>query len=109
MDLLSYLEDLDFADDLTILSVRHDHLQDKTDRRSRYGKQTRLDISTTKTQVMCISNTPIGPITVDGEPLEFVEDFTYLGSLISKDNGAQKDIKARLGKAPCAFAKLKPI
>ena len=30
---------------------------------------------------------------------EFVEDFTYLGSLISKDIGAQKDTKARLGKA----------
>ncbi len=39
------------------------------------------------------------PITVNGEPLDFVDDFTYLGSLISKDNGAQKDIKARLGKA----------
>ena len=34
---------------------------------------------------------------------------TYLGSLISKDNGGQKDIKARLGKARCAFAKLQNI
>ena len=52
---------------------------------------------------------PTAPVTVNGEPLEFVQDFTYLGSLISKDNGGQKDIKARLGKARCAFAKLQNI
>ena len=48
-------------------------------------------------------------LTVNGEPLEFVQNFTYLASLISKDNGGQKDIKARLGKARCAFAKLQNI
>ena len=106
--LFSHLEDLDFPGDLAILSVRHNQLQDKTDRLSRHGKQSRLNISTSKTHVMCINTTPIGPITVDGEPLDFVEDFNYLGSLISKDIGAQKDIKARLGKAHYAFLNLRP-
>ena len=55
---------------------------------------------------MIINTTPTAPVTVNGEPLEFLQDFTYLGSLISKDNGGQKGIKARLGKARCAFAKL---
>ena len=50
------------------------------------------------TQVMSIYSTPIATITLNGEPLEFVEDFTYLGSLISKDIGTQTDIKVRLGK-----------
>ena len=71
--------------------------------------QTGLTINTSKTQVMSINTTPTAPVTVNGEPLEFVQDFTYLGSLISKDNGGQKDIKARLGKARCAFAKLQNI
>ena len=74
-----------------------------------YAKQTGLTINTSKTQVMSINTTPTTPVTVNGEPLEFVQDFTYLGSLISKDNGGQKDIKARLGKARCAFAKLQNI
>jgi hypothetical protein len=39
-----------------------------------------------------------------------VEDlFTYLGSLISKDSGTSKDIKAWLGKAQGAFSHLCPI
>ena len=55
---------------------------------------------------MIINTTPTAPVTVNGEPLEFLQGFTYLGSLSSKDNGGQKGIKARLGKARCAFAKL---
>ena len=58
---------------------------------------------------MIINTTPTAPVTVNGEPLEFVQVFTYLGSLTSKENGGQNDIKARLGKARCAFAKLQNI
>ncbi len=49
------------------------------------------------------------PINVNGEPLDSVNDFIYLGSLISEDNGAQKDIKARLGNAQGVFVRLRPI
>lgn len=91
------------------MSSKRDHLQEKTDRLSKYAKQTGLNINTTKTQVMCINTTNPTPITINGVPLEFAEDFTYLGSLISKDNGAKKDIQARLSKARGAFARLQPI
>ena len=59
--------------------------------------------------ISSINTTPTEPVTLNGELLEFVENFTYPGSLISKDHGAQKDIKARLGKARCDFAKLQNI
>ena len=61
-------------------------MQEKTDRLDSYAKQTGLTICTTTTQVMSINTTPTAPATLNSEPLEFVEDFTYLGSLISKDN-----------------------
>ena len=41
--------------------------------------------------------------------IEYVEEFTYLESLISTDNVAQKDIKARLGKARIAFSIFRTI
>ena len=41
--------------------------------------------------------------------LEHIEKFTCLGCVISTDNSAQKDIKARLNKARCAFSRLKNI
>ena len=44
---------------------------------------------------MSINTSPTAPVTLTGEPLEFVEDFTYLCSLTCNDSGAQKYIKAR--------------
>ena len=58
---------------------------------------------------MYVYATPTAPITANGDPLEFVEEFTYFGSLISKDNGAPKHIKARLGKARGKLATLRCI
>ena len=58
------------------------------------------------TKVMCINATLDAPLTVAGETLECVDSFTYLGSGISKDGGAQKDIKNILSKARNAFASL---
>lgn len=58
---------------------------------------------------MCINTPPKPPITINGEVLEYVGNFTYLGSLISSNNGAKKDIKARLKKARGAFSRLCPI
>ena len=48
-------------------------------------------------------------ITVNDQPLEEVDDFTYLGSVMSKDYGTSKDIKARLAKACSAFSRLNNI
>lgn len=51
----------------------------------------------------------ISVITLNGSAFEDVEEFTYLGSLLSKDNAVAKDIKARLGKAHYAFFTLQLI
>ena len=88
----------------------HHQLQEKTSLLDKHAKQTGLYINKKKTQVMCI-NTPTVPlICIDGEPLECVEDFTYLGSVMSADNGAQKDIPGRgLRKARGSFSRLRVI
>ena len=62
-----------------------------------------------KTKVMCINTTLDAPLTIAGETLECVDSFTYLGSVISKDGSAQKDIKKILTKARNAFASLRPV
>ncbi|VDP17300.1 unnamed protein product [Schistosoma margrebowiei] len=49
------------------------------------------------------------PITLDGETLEDVESFTYLGSIIDEQGGSDADVKARIGKARTAFLQLKSI
>ena len=49
------------------------------------------------------------PVKKNGKNIEQVEDFTYLGSLISINNSASKDITNRLIKAKGSFAMLKTV
>ena len=48
-------------------------------------------------------------IEVDGNKLSNTTTFTYLGSIVTSDGGADKDIKARLSKAKGAYISLKNI
>lgn len=54
-------------------------------------------------EIMCINATSDAQITAEGEKLYFIEEFTYPGRLVTKDNAALKENKARLGKARSAF------
>jgi len=107
--IFSHLQDLDFADDIPILSSTPAHLQEKSDDLNPNAKRTELIISKRKSKIMCVNSDASRPINIEGEPPEHVEEFTFLGSVISTDNSAQKDIKARLNKARCAFSRLKNI
>ena len=102
--MFSHLQDLDFADDIAILSSAPTHLQEKTDDLNINAKKMGLIISKKKSKIMCVNSDASRPINIDGELLEHIEEFTYLGSVISTDNSAQKDIKGRLNKARCAFS-----
>ena len=45
-------------------------------------------------------------VVIDGQEVEDVETFDYLGTRITKHEGAEDDIKNRLGKATGAFNEL---
>ena len=73
-------------------------------------EQTGLFINTGKTKAMYISNThDPTQITVNNDPIEIVDEFTYLGSIINHKDGAAADIKSRINKASAAFSILKPV
>ena len=63
-----------------------------------------------KTKVMHLNLTePHSQIMIDGEELEAVNDFTYLGSNISAENSVQKDISVRINKARNSYCSLRNI
>ena len=49
MEINTILEDLDFANDIALLSHTFQHIQQKTNRLSQYAKYISLNISKTKT------------------------------------------------------------
>ncbi|KAK2189686.1 hypothetical protein NP493_99g00005 [Ridgeia piscesae] len=89
----SQLEDLDFADDLALLSHSHQQMQEKTELLNTVSTQLGLNINRSKTRIMKANTKNNNPITMNGEPLEETESFTYLGSTINKHGDTEEDVK----------------
>ena len=107
--LMSKLEDLDFADDLALLTHRLRDMQDKITALSDTAKQVGLKISKEKTKLMQTNIKQEAPLTIEGSTIEDVDEFVYLGSKISQTGGTDEDIKARIKKACPVFAILRPV
>ncbi|KAL8622673.1 hypothetical protein ACOMHN_009307 [Nucella lapillus] len=103
------LEDLDFADDITLLSHRQQHAQEKLERVAVEAEKIGLRINIGKTEILRFNNQQQDPVRLQQEEIKEVEKFTYLGSVVSKDGGADDDIKSRISKARHAFKTLQPI
>ena len=105
----SQLEDLDFANDLALLSHSHQQMQEKTELLNTVSTQLGLNINRSKTRIMKANTKNNNSITMNGEPLEETDSFTYLGSTINKHGGTEEDVKARIQKARVAFIVLRKI
>ena len=108
--LSSQLEDLEFADDLCLLSQKVTHMRQKVNNLKKNAERVGLKINTEKTKemrVMTPANT--GPIRCGDEAVERVKQFKYLGSIVSDTGGTEEDVKSRKRSAQYMFTTLKPI
>src|SRR6218665_2920813 len=78
---------------------------------NRTAKEYDMKVNIKKTKVMKVSRKGEGVIniTIDGEILEQVEQFRYLGALITGDGRCETEIKTRIGMAKNAFNQRKDL
>ena len=69
-------------------------------------KRSRSRINVAKTKLMVINDKKERTLNINGEQIEIVEEFKYLGSNMSS---SEKDMKCRKGQAWLAFRKLEKI
>ncbi|VDP66628.1 unnamed protein product, partial [Schistosoma curassoni] len=93
------LDDLDFTDDLALLSQTQQQMQEKKTSVAIASTAVGLNIHKGKSKILRYNTACTNPITIDGEDLEAVKAFTYLGSIIDEHGGSDADVKARIGKA----------
>ncbi|VDO54594.1 unnamed protein product [Schistosoma margrebowiei] len=103
------LDDLDFADDLALLSNTNEQMQMKTASIAAVSASVGLSIHKGKIKVLKFKAENTNPITLDGETLEDLESSTYLGSMIDERGRSDADVKARIGKSRTVFLQLKTI
>jgi hypothetical protein len=100
---INQLDDLDFADDIALLFHSHQQLQEKLTQDERKAAETGLHINTKKNKVLKSNTKTRADLTVNGQNLEEVDFFTYLGSKVDNLGGSDKDVKIRIGKARIVF------
>ena len=101
------LEDLDFADDIALLSQRCLDMQQKTEDTADCAKQIGMETNVPKTKHLRMNATSSERIQLHGADIEEVEEFSYLGSKMTTSGSCDAEVKARLSKASQAFGMLK--
>ena len=104
----STLSDLEFADNVATLNPSLQESQRLIDKPCTLADQIGLQINSTKTKIMDLTNSTEN-ITSNGQILEKVQSFTYLGSKLSKYGDTMKEINTRIAIAGNAFTKLTNI
>ena len=104
---MEQLDDLDFADDLALLSHKQSQMQEKTS--TLEAATIGLKINREKTKIMKINTNAMNPVQLNGGNIEEVDEFTYLGSKVNITGGSESDIKTRISKARTAFNLLKKV
>ncbi|VDP60649.1 unnamed protein product [Schistosoma curassoni] len=88
------LDDLELADDLALLSQTQQQMQEKTISVAAASAAVGLNIYKGKSRIPRYNTECTNPIKTDGEYLEDVKTFTYLGSIIDEQGGSDADVKA---------------
>ena len=100
---------LRFADDIDGLAGREDELADLVERIDKASTAFGMQINAEKTKLMTNNTNGFSTdIRVNGEKLDCVKRFKYLGTIIT-DEGSKPEILARIAQATAALAKLKTI
>ena len=88
------INNLRYADDITLMVESEEELKSLLMKVKEEGEQVGLKLTIQKTKIMAS-----GPITswqIDGETVETVSDFIFLGSKITADGDCSHEIKRRL-------------
>ena len=101
------INNLRYADDITLMAESEEELKSLVMKVKEESEKVGLKLNIQKTKIMAS-----GPITswqIDGEIVETVADFTFLGSKIAADGDCSHEIKRRLLLARKAMTNLDSI
>ena len=85
------IHNLRYADDTTLMAESEEELKSLLMKVKEEGEKVGLKLKTQKTKIM--ASDPITSLHVDGETVETVSDFTFLGSKITADGDCSHEIK----------------
>ena len=104
------INNLRYADDVVLIATSSDDLQELVNRVRTASEKIGLLINSDKTKVMVFGTNEMSTkISLNGEVLEEVESFVYLGSIFTRDGSCTNDIRNRLAMGRSVMQSLSSI
>ena len=103
------LVDLDYADDIVLISEGTDEMQRILDCLVEEGKKVGLIINCSKTEIINMNIVNAGDCLIEGSVVKQVEKFKYLGTILSSNGSLREEFEERLKKANQEMGMLKMI
>ena len=102
--------DLDYADDIALPASNVGDVSHSLGGHSSASRSIGLNVSWPKTKVQCFSSSTSSPSsTVDGEHVEYVDQFCYLGSTQDSSGRCRPDLLRRIGNASSSINSLSHV
>ena len=99
-----------YADDAAFVDTSTESLQDSLRRLQTEGSKFGLNISWAKTKIQNLSTgDQPDSLDIDGNPVDAVSYFTYLGSVLESGSGSHREILRRIALAGSVLNSLSPI
>ena len=106
------INNLRYADDTTLIADSETKLQNLLNSVVTESELKGLTLNRKKSVCMVFSKSTVQPscnITVNGEKINQVEQFSYLGSLVTHDGRCDKEIRRRIGIAKSVFRSMEKV
>ena len=102
------INNLRYADDTVLLANTNGNLSEMVTAVKMNSSKAGLDMNTKKTKTMVLSKSSgkTTNITIDGERIEQVHRFKYLGATITDDGRSEKEINIRTANAKARFSQM---
>ncbi|CAG9137233.1 unnamed protein product [Plutella xylostella] len=101
------LTNLRFADDIVLFAPSASTLEHMLQDLSTASLQVGLSMNRSKTKIM--SNSATRKVTVDGQDIQYVNEYIYLGQLVSFENRQDKEIDRRIENAWKSYWSMKQL
>jgi hypothetical protein len=103
------LEDMEYVDDICLISHKFKHMQRKLDDLWEESKKVGLAISSSKTEEMHVNTSVNQDLRLNSRDIQRSSDFCFLGSVVYEDGEARTVINVRIQKARGSFSKLRKV
>jgi len=100
------LENLDYADDICLLTQRICEMEEKLKRLKKEVELVGLQININKTKGIRVNITNMQIFRLEETEIEEAGSFVQLGSVVSESGGTERDVASRIKKANGVFVQL---